>query len=176
VYIKADFGAVLLNAKYLDPIPRDEDGFSRLKLPDGHKQMVQSLVIHHMNEMNVRSTKGDSHEYDIVRGKGRGLIVLLHGAPGVGKTSTAGKHVCLDLSWMPIFTCPQNVLPMRVASHFSLLRVVSNTCSLPVFTKNLQNQVISVLKHRKWRKSLNKSSTLLRDGTVYSCWMKLTSF
>lgn len=28
-------------------------------------------------------------EYDIVKGKGKGLIILLHGAPGVGKTSTA---------------------------------------------------------------------------------------
>jgi MoxR-like ATPase len=26
---------------------------------------------------------------DIVRGKGKGLIILLHGAPGTGKTSTA---------------------------------------------------------------------------------------
>jgi SpoVK/Ycf46/Vps4 family AAA+-type ATPase len=26
---------------------------------------------------------------DLVRGKGKGLIILLHGVPGVGKTSTA---------------------------------------------------------------------------------------
>lgn len=26
---------------------------------------------------------------DLVKGKGKGLIILLHGAPGVGKTSTA---------------------------------------------------------------------------------------
>ena len=31
---------------------------------------------------------GASHA-DLVRGKGKGLIILLHGAPGVGKTSTA---------------------------------------------------------------------------------------
>lgn len=29
------------------------------------------------------------HDADLVRGKGKGLIILLHGAPGVGKTSTA---------------------------------------------------------------------------------------
>lgn len=28
---------------------------------------------------------------DFVRGKGNGLIFLLHGKPGVGKTCTAGK-------------------------------------------------------------------------------------
>ena len=28
-------------------------------------------------------------EFDVVKGKGQGLVILLHGAPGVGKTSTA---------------------------------------------------------------------------------------
>ncbi|KAH0564821.1 hypothetical protein GP486_001794 [Trichoglossum hirsutum] len=40
----------------------------------------------------ARSTTGkphDNHHVDLVRGKGRGCIILLHGAPGVGKTSTA---------------------------------------------------------------------------------------
>jgi Cdc6-like AAA superfamily ATPase len=31
---------------------------------------------------------------DFVRGKGTGLIFLLHGKPGVGKTCTAGKTFC----------------------------------------------------------------------------------
>jgi len=26
---------------------------------------------------------------DLIRGKGRGLVILLHGVPGVGKTATA---------------------------------------------------------------------------------------
>ncbi len=30
-----------------------------------------------------------STQMDLVHGKGRGLIILLHGPPGVGKTSTA---------------------------------------------------------------------------------------
>lgn len=30
-----------------------------------------------------------SYDADLVRGKGKGLVILLHGAPGVGKTSTA---------------------------------------------------------------------------------------
>ncbi|KAL8758367.1 MAG: hypothetical protein Q9199_001542 [Rusavskia elegans] len=32
---------------------------------------------------------GNRHQVDLVRGKGKGLIILLHGVPGVGKTSTA---------------------------------------------------------------------------------------
>jgi SpoVK/Ycf46/Vps4 family AAA+-type ATPase len=31
----------------------------------------------------------DEAPFELVRGKGRGLIILLHGVPGVGKTSTA---------------------------------------------------------------------------------------
>ncbi|KAF2801840.1 P-loop containing nucleoside triphosphate hydrolase protein [Mytilinidion resinicola] len=30
---------------------------------------------------------------DVVRGKGQGLIILLHGAPGLGKTMTAGRII-----------------------------------------------------------------------------------
>jgi len=57
----------------LQPISRQEDSFDRLKLPDGHKRMVQSLVVHHLNEMNSRSTGDNSYDYDIVRGKGERL-------------------------------------------------------------------------------------------------------
>lgn len=59
-------------------------------MPGKHKTMVSSLVHNHFHnkkaEINDREA---SHDSDIVRGKGKGLIVLLHGAPGVGKTSTA---------------------------------------------------------------------------------------
>lgn len=34
----------------------------------------------------------DAWAADFVRGKGSGLIFLLHGKPGVGKTVTAGKQ------------------------------------------------------------------------------------
>jgi broad-specificity NMP kinase len=34
---------------------------------------------------------------------GKGLIILLHGAPGVGKTSTAGKFPDI-LDWMTLTT------------------------------------------------------------------------
>ncbi|KAI1455400.1 hypothetical protein F4805DRAFT_459782 [Annulohypoxylon moriforme] len=59
--------------------------FDQLVLPDTHKGMILSLVTQHFRD------KESSHngEADIVRGKGKGLIILLHGAPGVGKTTTA---------------------------------------------------------------------------------------
>jgi flagellar biosynthesis GTPase FlhF len=67
--------------------------------------MVESLVTQHF--LDKASSYDEDDEVDIVRGKGihtyllslskwlttsigKGLILLLHGAPGVGKTTTAG--------------------------------------------------------------------------------------
>ena len=66
------------------------DGFKNLRLPRGHKRMVQALVDIHFKKRNIESLEyGDKLDFDVVQGKGRGLIILLHGVPGVGKTSTA---------------------------------------------------------------------------------------
>ncbi|OJD30509.1 aaa family atpase [Diplodia corticola] len=60
-------------------------GFEELVINQKHKDMVLALVRSHHS--GPRAEAGGS--MDLVRGKGRGLIILLHGAPGVGKTSTA---------------------------------------------------------------------------------------
>ncbi|OIW31234.1 hypothetical protein CONLIGDRAFT_679961 [Coniochaeta ligniaria NRRL 30616] len=61
-------------------------GFEDLVLPAGHKET---------GEMSM----------DLVKGKGKGLVILLHGAPGVGKTSTA--ECVADTTKRPLFpiTC-----------------------------------------------------------------------
>ncbi|ORY62059.1 uncharacterized protein BCR38DRAFT_466837 [Pseudomassariella vexata] len=64
-----------------------ETAFHNLVLEDGHKPMIVSLIAQHFRDK--RSKSGDKEQVDIVKGKGKGLIFLLHGAPGVGKTSTA---------------------------------------------------------------------------------------
>ena len=52
--------------------------------------MVKSLVYNHFNDKATELHKPvTAYDSDLVSGKGKGLIVLLHGAPGVGKTSTA---------------------------------------------------------------------------------------
>ena len=65
-------------------------GFDDLVLPRGHKDTVEALVNRHSRYNKVGSTEAEvKTSMDLVTGKGRGLIILLHGAPGVGKTSTA---------------------------------------------------------------------------------------
>ena len=67
--------------------------YEDLVLPDGHKKLLQAIVKNQVRDpKQTRSgRKGDLDEFqmDVVKGKGKGLIILLHGAPGVGKTSTA---------------------------------------------------------------------------------------
>jgi hypothetical protein len=58
--------------------------FDKLVMKKEYKQTVQALV---------STYTSDEREFrDIVEGKGRGLVLLLHGPPGTGKTLTAGKH------------------------------------------------------------------------------------
>ena len=58
------------------------DSFDDLVLPGDHKRVMQALVKHHSR--GPRPTSGKSKAIsefsaDLVRGKGRGLIILLHG-------------------------------------------------------------------------------------------------
>ncbi|KLU83171.1 hypothetical protein MAPG_02236 [Magnaporthiopsis poae ATCC 64411] len=103
------WGYVLLQRKWLilkvdliEDIPQnregEKDGFDRLILPDGHKEIVRALVKTHARIVG-KDEKGvgrndvlsqpKMRQFDVVKGKGKALILLLHGAPGVGKTSTA---------------------------------------------------------------------------------------
>ena len=75
-----------------------KSAFDELVLPSSHKRTIQALVKHQTRDFRETSrmaTAGDNissrslETLDLVRGKGRGVIILLHGAPGVGKTSTA---------------------------------------------------------------------------------------
>ncbi|KAI9851898.1 MAG: hypothetical protein M1824_002448 [Vezdaea acicularis] len=59
----------------------DPKAFEALMLEEEQKQMILSLVKVHTDERLLFD--------DVIKGKGRGMIFLLHGVPGVGKTLTA---------------------------------------------------------------------------------------
>lgn len=75
-------------------LPDYKSGWLQLVIDEDTKQTVQALVDNHERPGpdSESSTQRNDHvlpSVDLVQGKGRGLIILLHGAPGVGKTSTA---------------------------------------------------------------------------------------
>lgn len=78
------------------------DGWSDLELPDGHKEAVLALVENHAGGQRKSEQTETFTSMDLVRGKGKGLIILLHGEPGVGKTSTA--ECVADHTRRPLFS------------------------------------------------------------------------
>ncbi|KAL1745950.1 P-loop containing nucleoside triphosphate hydrolase protein [Schizophyllum fasciatum] len=67
----------------LEPIEFNENAFEHLVLPPRQKNLVKALVESHMKEQEEGGFD------DVIKGKGKGLISILHGPPGVGKTLTA---------------------------------------------------------------------------------------
>lgn len=65
--------------------------YEDLVLPRGHKKLLQALVAFSTREQesSVTPLAAPHFTMDVVHSKGEGLIILLHGPPGVGKTSTA---------------------------------------------------------------------------------------
>ncbi|KAK4206300.1 hypothetical protein QBC37DRAFT_381233 [Rhypophila decipiens] len=97
--------------------------FDRLVLEKGHRPMIESLVAQHFRDKE--SSRGPHEQVDIVKGEGKGLIILLHGAPGVGKTSTA--EGVAELFRKPLFqiTCGDlgttaREVEQSLEGHFSL--------------------------------------------------------
>ncbi|KAL1858167.1 hypothetical protein Daus18300_010048 [Diaporthe australafricana] len=78
------------------PEARDSS-FNELVIPDKTRTLLVSLVEDHASKAKAvydprKMTDVESSlrpQVDLVRGKGQGLIILLHGPPGSGKTSTA---------------------------------------------------------------------------------------
>ena len=60
----------------------NDQAFESLVLPESHKSIVKALVSSHAFQAHRNID-------DIISGKGRGLVAVLHGPPGTGKTLTA---------------------------------------------------------------------------------------
>lgn len=61
-----------------------EQPWKDLEIPSTHRSIVQALIRTHFATDNSSDA-----QFDLVQNKGKGVIVLLHGVPGVGKTATA---------------------------------------------------------------------------------------
>lgn len=82
----------------------NDGAYDGLVLPRNQKETVRAAVENHLDEKK-------KHIDDIIQGKGRGLVILLHGAPGTGKTLTA--EGIADLLRKPLYVCFHfTVLPL----------------------------------------------------------------
>ncbi|PYH43521.1 uncharacterized protein BP01DRAFT_402635, partial [Aspergillus saccharolyticus JOP 1030-1] len=66
------------------PVEPRKEAWQDLEIDPGHRNIIQSLM-----ETHFSKSRPKRRQFDLVRDKGKGLIILLHGVPGVGKTSTA---------------------------------------------------------------------------------------
>ena len=93
-----------LDVTLVRDVQLNTSGFDDLVLPKQHRKLIKALVDRHSRgpwavdqektndkppALQSVDTESENQQVDIVRGKGKGLIILLHGVPGVGKTSTA---------------------------------------------------------------------------------------
>ncbi|KAI0805244.1 hypothetical protein GGR55DRAFT_285543 [Xylaria sp. FL0064] len=93
VYALRSRSFINADIRYLKPVRDALNPLESLQLPEKHKDMIQSAVFGHLEKKKVRRRatllNSEFLDQDLIRGKGRGLAVLLHGPPGVGKTATA---------------------------------------------------------------------------------------
>jgi hypothetical protein len=72
----------LIDVDNVEDIKWKDDIYDMLQMESEQKEMVRGIIESH----HASSSSFD----DFVPGKGRGLVFLLHGPPGCGKTLTAG--------------------------------------------------------------------------------------
>ncbi|KAH7320651.1 hypothetical protein B0I35DRAFT_427533 [Stachybotrys elegans] len=98
-----------IDLNMLKPVPREPGVFENLRIQPDYKDVVRGLVMSHFQKKELErryadsSTKGPSQ--DLIQGKGRGLVVLLHGVPGVGKTATAEAVAMENRKPLFVITC-----------------------------------------------------------------------
>jgi len=75
----------------INEIEWNEGAFDSLVLPEDQKSIVKALVESH-------SVQGKKNIDDVIQGKGRGLVAVLHGTPGTGKVRLHGV-----LPWVMLY-------------------------------------------------------------------------
>lgn len=85
-----------LAVKHIRPVTWNKTAFERLVLDHDNKDHIEALVTNHL-ELRTMA--------DVIEGKGNGLVILLHGGPGTGKTFTA--EAVAEIAERPLYrlTC-----------------------------------------------------------------------
>ncbi|KAL9088212.1 MAG: hypothetical protein Q9165_006339 [Trypethelium subeluteriae] len=107
-----------------------KSAFEDLVIPERYRKLLVALIENHASGLQRREHRLKSgfpavtNQIDLIRGKGQGLIILLHGPPGSGKTSTAESIAAYTKRPLYSITCgdiglkPETV-ETRLRLHFA---------------------------------------------------------
>ena len=76
-----------LNVSQLKPPSFQKNAWDRLVLDEDYKDILEAMVSSHFEKVAGMR----------ISAAGKGLCILLHGEPGVGKTLTAGTYLSIRL-------------------------------------------------------------------------------
>ncbi|KAI9172657.1 ATPase family AAA domain-containing protein [Paramyrothecium foliicola] len=109
-----------LNVSELQDMTWNDEAFEKLVLPGGEKELAWTFV-----ENKSQST---SDFDDFVADKGRGLIILMFGPPGVGKTFTA--EAVAERSRVPLYSMSAGDLGTKPSEVESALERALELCRM----------------------------------------------
>jgi hypothetical protein len=97
----------------------NKGAFDRLVLPSQQKELILGFVESQQDEMNQFD--------DVIEGKGRGMILLLCGPPGVGKTLTAES--CAEEMRVPLYMMSAGDLGLDPRTVETSLKDILEMCT-----------------------------------------------
>lgn len=107
----------------------ESGGFDDLVIPKAYRDLLVALVHNHSSGLERKEKKKrqsalaslSTPMIDLVRHKGQGLIFLLHGPPGAGKTSTAETIAAYTKRPLYSITCgDMGVTPNEVEGSLTI--------------------------------------------------------
>ncbi|KAI8635237.1 P-loop containing nucleoside triphosphate hydrolase protein [Xylariaceae sp. FL1651] len=110
-----------LRVDQLQPMTWNDEAFEKLVLPGDEKHLAWEFV-----EAKSLSNSGDFD--DFIPDKGRGLIILMFGPPGVGKTFTA--EAVAEKSRVPLYAMSAGDLGTQPADVEKALERALNLCRM----------------------------------------------
>jgi hypothetical protein len=108
-YVLRERRFVPIDLNCLKPIRREQGVFENLRILKDYKEIVRGLVSSHFEKKTIErkyiDLAAEGPSQDLIQGKGRGLCILLHGVPGVGKTATAEAVAMENRKPLFVITC-----------------------------------------------------------------------
>lgn len=145
----------------LSPVHFHTAAFDALVLPPARKRLLRALVASHgpapQQQRRQQQPNSAFAAADVLPGKGEGLIILLYGPPGVGKTLTA--EAVAEVLHRPLYRVSMGELGTTPENLESRLQEIFDLC-LPWKAIVLLDEAEVLLETR------SKSADLVRNAMV----------